>query len=293
MDKHEEEKRVMPDGIALTTLFDPLSVTPTSDGVPTPVIRIVGVGDTGARLLGLLRNAALPRDVEQIVVNTPQAPVINRIRDADLVLLLVSTIEQDAQRAVKVIATMARLSGALVVGMLTPDVGDHADAGPLLAAYRDSFDSLIVLPSAPHESVIAKLLGAYVVAATEGLACGFQITAPVGADYLDVRATFTGTEKAHIGIGTAQGADRPRHAVAGAIEDLGSTCVQQADGVLVLVAGSRSLRLREIGAVADCIQASVASTCRTCLAVHYDARLGDVLRVTLIVASALADSTGA
>ncbi|MGH8782860.1 hypothetical protein [Paraburkholderia sp.] len=210
------------------------------------------------------------------------SPLSSRFTDSDLVLILAGADDTQALLMAGRVASAAQRAAALVVGMLELEASLPVDQQALMARMNYSVDALVILPPAPDGSLMRSLLDAYIHATVSGIAGNFGPVAPIGADFLDVREIFAGRTLARIGIGYSDRTDRGHHAVDMAMANIGVPRIRRASGIMILVAGSRLLRLREIVDVADVVHANAPANVATSLGVHYDNQLGEVLRVTII-----------
>jgi cell division protein FtsZ len=249
-----------------------------------PTIWVVGAGRTGDRLLELLRDKKMADNVTCVRHVSGQACVPDDFAGVDIVLMLARRGEADALHLTQAVANAARLAGVFVIGMVAQGGTGDRSAKESQEFARSNLNTLVQLPSVQNDLATPTRLSAYVASTVDGLAYGFRRTAPVSADILDARTVFAHKGNARIGIGCAEGEERSRRAVVAAMEDIGESRIHRAKGVLIMVAGSRSLRLRELATVANLVHAHVAAECDTCLAAHYDDELGAALRVTLIAA---------
>lgn len=271
-----------------------------------PAIRIIGAGEVGLCLLDSLarerigRNTQLiravpggearaARDVDGTYDATlgSESSLFARMRDSDVVLILADANDVAGLQTAESVATAAKWVGAIAIVMLTQELTTPVDRRLIAGVLHHCADVIFILPVAPHASVIRALLAACIHAAATGVNGRVEPTALVGADFRDVRLVFAGCTHARIGIGHSDRADREYRAVDMALAHIGPRNIRQASGVLTLVGGSRSLRLREIADIADAVHANVPADARTTLGVHHDDGLGEILRVTIIAAGAL------
>lgn len=176
--------------------------------------------------------------------------------------------------------------GALVLAVLAQPAISAATARSAASAMAGYVDGVIFVPATPHASLLRHVVDAYVAACTEGVV-DRPWRAPIGTEFLDLSASFAGTAQASVGVGQATGAarsDRARRTVQQAIAGIGTAQLSAATGVLILLAGGRSLRLHEIADTTYAIHAVSAHGAVQVLAVQNDVRLGDALRVTVIAA---------
>ncbi|WP_181156845.1 hypothetical protein [Paraburkholderia sp. BL21I4N1] len=212
-------------------------------------------------------------------------PALGHFTGVDFVVILGSTDELRSLRISGDVARVARAAGALVFAMLAqPSSPTGGSVKGVVAEIADCTDALIFVPSQPHVSLLQHLLDAHIAAAFAGVSNSSRPRAPVGADFLDVRRTFIDAGEASIGIGSATGRDRARHAAEMAIVDAESSPIDTAAGVAILVAGGCSLRLREVETAVCAVREVASPNTTVTLGVHCDERLGETVQVTLIVA---------
>ncbi|MFM0434850.1 hypothetical protein PQQ84_00185 [Paraburkholderia strydomiana] len=274
-------------GAIFETIGEPRGLDPDHG---YPAIHVIGAGTVGARLLKALHRTGVEGDVSFIrmsIGNRSAASAgvtVPAFDGVDVVVLLVSSRETSILQAAASLAEMARDAGPLVIAMVAHPASSGVDARSATSAIARCVDALILLPVQPHASTVSSLLHAYVSATVDGLSEGFVAATPEGANFLDVRSIFAGRREAYIGMAEATGTGRAERAAAEAIADLAPTNLGDAMGALVLIAGSRLLRLNEIAAAAEQVFASLPAGASRALGVHYDERLHTALRVTVIAA---------
>lgn len=204
---------------------------------------------------------------------------------ASAVIVIAATGEPDALRVSAVVSAAARAAGTLVVALLAqPPMPPGNLVRTVATELARCADAVVFVPESPHPSVLYCLVDVYVTAmrATQPDLSEWKI--PTGSDFLDVREAFTGTTGAVIGVGEGRGPDRIKDAARQAIHDVGSDRLSMAGGLLVMVSGAESLRLREVAAAAYAICEATTGDAGSVLAAHYDDRLGETVRITVIAA---------
>ncbi|MGH8777566.1 hypothetical protein [Paraburkholderia sp.] len=287
-------------GVAQETTIETLARRDRSALRPGyPAITVIGVGVAGDRLVDALAGEHTGGNTEFARVALAgsadrghggstgsfldiDAFEATRFRDADLVMILAGADDVIALELSGVIARAARRAGAQVIGILAHEATLPVDRPMLAAVMQYSVDALVLLPATPHVSILRGVFDAYIHATVPGYAGSFGPVVPVGADFLDARAVFAGCTDARTGIGHSNEVDRAHWAANRAMMKIGLPRIRQASGLLILIAGSRSLRLREVADAVDAVDQSAPEEARMSLGVHYDNRLGDVLRVTII-----------
>ena len=278
--------------VASRASLQPLAGTGTLEHVAgREAVCVVGVGATGIRLLHVFQAHESKKNETFLVAGataegTSSDPNIGEFGGAALVVMLANTNDVGVLRDMEAMGRRAWSTGALVFAVLAQPAASGAMARNAASAMAGYVDGAIFVPAAPHVSLLRHVLDAYVAVCTEGGA-GHLWRAPIGTDFLDLSASFTGTGQASVGVGQATGAarsDRASRAVDQAIASIGNAQLAAAAGVLILLIGGRSLRLHEIADTTYAVHAVTARGAAQVLAVQNDERLGDALRVTVIAA---------
>nr|WP_233632291.1 hypothetical protein [Burkholderia gladioli] len=108
---------------------------------------------------------------------------------------------------------------------------------------------------------------------------------PAGSEFLDLRSAFHGAGRASLGSGLASGPERILEAATDAVDELGDIALHAASGILVIVAGAETLRLAEVASALYQVHARTRGDAQAVLAAHYDERMGQAVRVIVVVAS--------
>ena len=218
---------------------------------------------------------------------------------ADMVFVTAGEGGGTGTGAAPVVARIARSVGALTIGVVTRPFGfegkrraAQADTG--IHTLRESVDTLIVVPndrlleiSEPGISMIEAF-----AAADQVLLAGVQgitdlITTPglINVDFADVQSVMQGAGSAHMGIGSARGADRAIKAAELAVASpLLEASIEGAHGVLLSIQGSSNLALSEITEASQLVHDVVHSEANIIFGTVIDDTLGDEVRVTVIAA---------
>ncbi|WKZ86463.1 hypothetical protein N5B55_05775 [Ralstonia pickettii] len=270
----------------------PLAGTGTLEQVAgRTAVCVVGVGATGIRLLHVFRAHEAKESETFLAIgataeNASSDPDAREFGGAALVVMLANTNDAGVLRDMEAMGRRASSAGALVFAVLAQPAASGAMARNAASAMAGYVDGVIFVPAAPHASLLRHVLDAYTAVCTQGDA-SHPCRAPIGTDFLDLSASFTGTGQASVGVGQATGAarsDRASRAVDQAIASIGTAQLAAAAGVLILLIGGRSLRLHEIADTTYAVHAVTARGAAQVLAVQNDERLGDALRVTVIAA---------
>ncbi|MCT7313251.1 hypothetical protein N5J06_19940 [Ralstonia sp. CHL-2022] len=278
--------------VASGVCLRPLTGTGTPEQVAgRATVCVVGVGATGIRLLDALYAQGSKENEIFLVASAtsedmPSDSGVQEFGGVALVVMLANMNDAGVLRDMETMGHRAWSAGALVFAVLAQPAASGAMARNAASAMTGYVDGVIFVPAAPHASLLRHVLDAYVAVCTEGIA-GYPWRAPIGTDFLDLSASFTGTGQASVGVGQATGAarsDRASRAAGQAIASIGTAQLAAAAGVLILLIGGRSLRLHEIADTTYAIHAVTSRGAAQVLAVQNDERLGDALRVTVIAA---------
>lgn len=258
-------------------------------------VHIVGVGEVGGGLVAGLyyrlgvddgitfqqvaaTNGALSDGGQVVVGHVP-------FEGASAVIVIAATGEPDALRVSAVVSEAARAAGARVVALLAQP---PMPPGNLVRAVATDLarcaDAVVFVPESPHPSVLHCLVDVYLMAMHGARSPSQKWRMPTGSDFLDVREAFSGATGAVIGVGEGSGPDRIKGATQQAIDDIGSARLSMAAGLLLMVSGAATLRLREVAAAAYAVCEMTTGDAASVLAAHYDDRLGETVRVTVIIA---------
>ena len=258
-------------------------------------IHIVGVGEVGGGLAAGLyyqlgvddgitfqqvaaANGVLTDDGQLVAGHVP-------LEGASAVIVIAATAEPDALRVSAVVSAAARAAGALVVALLAqPPMPPGNLVRTVATELARCSDAIVFVPESPHPSVLHCLVDVYLMAMHGVRSPSQKWKMPTGSDFLDVREAFSGATGAVIGVGAGSGLDRIKGAAQQAIDDIGSARLSMAAGLLLMVSGAATLRLREVAAAAYAVCEMTTGDAASVLAAHYDDRLGDTVRITVIAA---------
>lgn len=258
-----------------------------------PAVVVVSVGETGSALAVSLKRAHIDGGASFIYAwSSPHGagadggvvgPDASPFASARLVVILASAMEDGALRTCGMAGRAAHAAGVPVVAMFAqPPFPPGGEVKAVADEIADCIDSLVFVPEFPHATLLGHLANVYLAAVTAGQSGAPRL--PVGAEFLDVRGAFADTGETFAGVGLANRADRARYAARLAVAAIGARRLMMAEGLLIVVAGARALRLQEIAAAAFEVQAATSGDATGALAMHYDDRLGDTVRVTVIAA---------
>ena len=192
------------------------------------------------------------------------------LADADMVFITAGMGGGTGTGAAPVIAKAAKEMGILTVGIVTKPFGfegrkryEQAELG--IAELSKYVDSLIVIPNErlkQVEDTHITLANAFEIA-DDVLRRGVQsvselINVPgfINLDFADVTTIMKNAGYAHMGVGSAKGADKAQLAAMTAISSpLLETSIAGATGVLVSITASEDIQLEEVDAASNMIYA--------------------------------------
>jgi cell division protein FtsZ len=221
------------------------------------------------------------------------------LQGADMVFLTCGMGGGTGTGASSVVASVARETGALTVGIVTKPFffeGDQriaqAEAG--IEELRNEVDTLLVIPNDKLLSITAEntsLLDAFSMAdevlcnATRGISDLITETGVVNLDFADVKSVMRNGGDAIMGTGFGKGEDGAEEAARMAINSplLDSVSIKGATGILVNITGSKSLALRQVSKAATIVNKEAGPGAHVFLGAVIDETLkDDDLRVTVI-----------
>ncbi|WP_185723462.1 cell division protein FtsZ [Burkholderia stagnalis] len=267
----------------------------TGHGHDHPAVQIVGVGETGGGLAaGLYYRLGIDDGIafqhvsategalsEDAPLNDEHAPFTG----ANAVIVIAAAAEPDALRVSAIVSAAARKACARVVALLAqPPLPPGSLVRAVAAELSRRVDAVVFVPESPHPSVLHCLVDVYLMAMRGAQPAALDWKMPTGSDFLDIREAFSGATGAVIGVGEGSGPGRIKDAARQAILNVGSARLTTAGGLLVMVSGAETLRLREVAAAVYAICEATTGDAGSVLAAHYDDRLGETVRVTVIAA---------
>ncbi|MBI4720410.1 MAG: cell division protein FtsZ [Chitinivibrionia bacterium] len=191
------------------------------------------------------------------------------MQGADMVFLTAGMGGGTGTGASPVIASIARASGALTVGIVTKPFFfegsrrmDQADRG--LRELKNEVDTLIVIPNDKLLSIsdeTTTMLDAFAKAdqvlcnATKGISDLITEVGVVNLDFADVKSVMKSGGDAIMGTGVATGENAAEEAARMAISSplLDNVSIRGARGILVNITGSKSLGLKQVSKAATII----------------------------------------
>ncbi len=221
------------------------------------------------------------------------------LRGSDMVFVTAGEGGGTGTGGAPVVARVARMMGALTVGVVTKPFGfegrrrsEQAEVG--IEALRPEVDTLIVIPNDRLLEINDQklsVLGAFAAAdqVLQGAVQGITdlITTPglINVDFNDVRSVMQGAGTALMGVSSARGDDRAIAAAEAAITSpLLEASIEGAHGVLLSVAGGSNLGIKEVETAARLVREAAHPEANIIFGTVIDDALGDEIRITVIAA---------
>jgi len=221
------------------------------------------------------------------------------LQGADMVFLTAGMGGGTGTGASPIVASIARETGALTVGIVTRPFffeGDQriAQAEKGLEELKKEVDTLLVIPNDKLLAITDEntpLLDAFSLAdevlcnATRGISDLITETGVVNLDFADVRSVMSDGGDAIMGTGVGSGKNGAEEAANMAIASplLDNISVRGASGILVNITGSKSLSLQQVSKAATIINKEAGPGAHVFLGAVIDEKLSaDELRVTVI-----------
>ena len=187
-----------------------------------------------------------------------------------------------------IVAKIAKEVGALVIAVVTKPFAfegaqrkDIAERG--LAELKKEVDAFIVIPNDKLLSIVDKNTSAknafamcdeILRQAVEGVSDIITTPGDINTDFNDIKAIMEGAGPALMGIGTAEGDDRAKHAAHEAVNSpLLDVSISGAKGILFVVAGSDDLGIMEVQEAAKVINESVDKNAKVIFGMMKDEKL--------------------
>ena len=221
------------------------------------------------------------------------------LRGADMVFVAAGEGGGTGTGAAPVVARIAKSLGALTVAVVTRPFESEgrrrmmqADEG--IANLRKEVDALITVSNQRLIDLgrddltlpeAFKLADDILRAGVQGLTDLITFPATINTDFADVRSILQGSGTALMGIGSAKGEDRALRAAEEAINHpLLENSIDNAQGVLMQIAGASDMKLKEVNEATKLIQEMVHPDANIIWGSSIDSSLGDEIRVTVVAA---------
>ncbi len=220
------------------------------------------------------------------------------LEGADMVFVTAGMGGGTGTGAAPIVASIARESGILTVGVVTKPFQyeghrrmSHAEEG--IRDLRRHVDTLLVIPNQRLLGIVDKatpLLEAFKVAddvlrqAIQGIADVITTAGHVNVDFADVRTVMSHTGRAVMGMGSSRGTNRAIEAAQKAICSplLEDGSIEGARGVLLNITGGPNMSLHEIEEAASIVQQTADAEANIIVGQVINPDMGDDLVVTVI-----------
>ena len=230
--------------------------------------------------------------------------VRDALQGADMVFITAGMGGGTGTGAAPIIAKASKEMGILTVGIVTKPFSfeghrRYAQAEAGITELSKYVDSLIVIPNErlkQVEDTHITLANAFEIA-DDVLRRGVQsvselINVPgfINLDFADVTSIMKNAGYAHMGVGSAKGADKAQVAAMQAISSpLLETNITGATGVLVSITASEDIQLDEIDAASNMIYEEAHPDANIIWGAAFDPTLQDEMRVTVIATGFIAE----
>lgn len=252
----------------------------------------------GSKLTRGLGSGGEPTIGEQAAEES-RAVIKECLQGADMVFLTAGMGGGTGTGASPIVASVARESGALTVGIVTKPFffeGDQraSQAEKGIEALRREVDTLLVIPNDKLLAISGEntpLLEAFSMAdevlcnATRGISDLITEMGVVNLDFADVQSVMSNGGDAIMGTGVATGENNAEDAARMAISSplLDDVSIKGARGILVNITGSNSLSLQQVSKATTVINKEAGPGAHVFLgAVINDGQAADEIRVTVI-----------
>ena len=199
--------------------------------------------------------------------------------------------------AAPVVASIAKELGILTVGIVTNPFAFEGRRKMTLAEegitnLREQVDSLIVIPNERLKMISQEkitLLNAFEAAdnvlrqGVESISALINVPAFINLDFADVRSVMKDAGHAHMGVGSASGANKAEEAAQAAISSpLLETSISGARGVIINITSSPDIGLEEVDTAASLITSSAHPDANIIWGAAVDESMNDEMRITVI-----------
>lgn len=253
-------------------------------------------GQIGFRLTNGLSAGSDP-DVGRRAALQDSDLILEALDGADMVFVTAGLGGGTGTGAAPVIAALASEMGALTVAIVTRPFGFEGKRRMAIADWGiqhllDYVDTLIVIP---NEKLLAiakdapffesfKIADEFLREAVQGISDIITTSGVINRDFADVKTTLAGMGYAVMGTAARSGPRRAVDAVMAAMASplLEAGAIDGAQGILINISGSSSLRLSEVNDASTVIQSLAHEDANIIFGAVLDERLGDEVKVTVI-----------
>jgi cell division protein FtsZ len=219
------------------------------------------------------------------------------IRGTDMVFVACGMGGGTGTGAAPVVASLAKESGALTIGIVTKPFGFEGFhrgevAGGGIAQMQAACDTLIIVPNdrllvlCDRKTTVDssfRMADDILYQGISSIANVITRAGEINSDFADVKAIMKNAGPAWLAIGYGKGQNRAVDAARAAISSpLLDTALTGATGVLYTVSGNKDLTLYEINEAAEIIRKAADTTAHIKFGVAYHTDMDDQVKITLI-----------
>ncbi len=252
------------------------------------------IGEKITKGLGVGSNAEL--GMQAALENTDA--IIEVLEGANMVFITAGMGGGTGTGASQVIANHSSSMGILTVAVVTKPFefeGSHrskvAEAG--IKSLMDSVDATLIIPNQKlfeiEDADISykdayKKVDEILLKAVRGISDIINNAGYQNVDFADVKACMSEKGRTLMGTGEARGENRGEEAAKKALTSplLDNISIHGATGILYNITATSDLSLKEIGTIADIINANASPDARIKFGIVDDDAMGEILRVTVI-----------
>jgi cell division protein FtsZ len=253
----------------------------------------VHIGQSLTRGLG----AGADPTVGRKAAEESEKEILQLMKGADMIFITAGMGGGTGTGAAPLIATAARESGALVVGIVTKPFTfegerrmSQAERG--IDELRDVVDTLITIPNDRLLDMIDRktsLLDAFKVVddvlqqGVQGISDLITVHGLINLDFADIKSIMQDAGSALMGIGRAKGDNRAIEAARQAIDSpLLEVNIEGAKGVLFNITGGRNMSMHEIDEAAKVITEAIDPGANIIFGAVLDETMDDDIKITVV-----------
>lgn len=243
------------------------------------------------------RGAGADPEVGQRSAEESRDEIANALKGAQMAFITAGMGGGTGTGAAPVVAEVAKEMGILTIGIVTKPFAfegkrkqNMAEIG--ISGLLDRVDSLIVIPN-ERLKLISKekitLLNAFEAAdnvlrqGVESISALINVAAFINLDFADVRSIMKDAGYAHMGVGSAKGANKAEEAANAAVSSpLLETSIAGARGVIINITSSPDIGLDDVEKAASLITHSAHPDANIIWGAAFDESLKDEMCITVI-----------
>ncbi len=236
-------------------------------------------------------------DIGEKAAEESKEEILNFIKDSDLLFIAAGMGGGTGTGAAPVIARLAKELGILTVAFVTKPFmfegrprSENAIKG--INNLKKHVDTLVVIPNDKLTQSLpasTSFIDAFKIAdnllkqGISGIVDLIMTPSHINLDFADISTIMRNQGLAHMGIGVAKGDKRVIEAVRQAVSSpLLETTIEGARGIILNIAGGKSLGLGEIDEAATLVGGIIDETANIILGTTCDESLGDEIKITVI-----------